>query len=242
MKTHSPTSLTLILILSLVLCASALQAQTVTVKLLNLSEAPLGPLLVATHPSGLSPLFNPSKAPSAALRMFSLGAPALLEAEARDLADGHPLVRFGSTAGPGPGETATVEIAAPSNHSRSLVRISLAVPLAPLGFAGLHGLSVGPESRHDVLAWEADGTLLAHRSLPSPIARAWIRYNFNRRVRRQGQPSVTQPQLTAAQQADRDACLQGSPTCIWRPQGAGGFCSDCLPPLRPNAARTYCVE
>ena len=239
MKTHSPTSLTLIL--SLVLCVSALQAQTVTVKLLNLSEAPLGQLLVATHPSGISPLFNPSAEPSAALRMFALGTPALLEAEARDLADGHHLVRFGSTAGPGPGETVTVEIAAPSNHRRSLVRVSLAASLAPLGFAGLHNLPAGPESRHDVLAWEADGTLLAHRSLPSPIARAWIRYNFTS-PRRQGQPSVTQPQLTAAQQADRDACLQGSPTCIWRPQGAGGFCSDCLPPLRPNAGRTYCVE
>ena len=72
-----------------------MQAQTVTVKPLNPFDAPPGSLLVATHSSGLSPLFNPAAAPSADLQMFSLGTPALLEAEARDLAAGHPHVRFG---------------------------------------------------------------------------------------------------------------------------------------------------
>ena len=238
MKTHSTPSLSLILLILIsALCASALQAQSVTVQPLNLSDAPPGPLLVATHPSGLSPLFNPAAAPSADLQMFSLGTPALLEAEARDLAAGHPHVRFGSTAGPGPGQSVTAEIPVTPCHRR----VSLAAPLAPSGFAGFHNLPAlpGAAARYDELAWEAAGIPLARRSPSSPIARAWIRYHRPpaRHVLR-----AAPPQLTQLQAAGRAACLQDSATCIRRLEGGQGLCADCLPPLRPNAARTHCVE
>ena len=208
-------------------------------RLLNLSDAPFGPMLVATHPGTLPPLFDPAAAPSPALQLLSEGASSLLESEARDLARRRSHVRFGAVDGPGPGESVNVEIAATSYHRN----VSLVASLPGGGFAGFHRLR--PSSgwgyqRYDVLGWEAAGTVLVHRSRPSPIARAWVRYDGPRpahALRRDPGPS-----LTALQQLERAACLADSATCIWRLEGGRGYCGDCLPPLRPNAARTYCVE
>lgn len=235
MKLRIPTLL--LLLLALLLPALPLPAQSISVRLLNLSDAPLGPVLVATHPGTLSPLFDPSDPPAPALRLFSDGAASMLESEARELARRHPHVRFGVVDGPGPGETVTVEIAATSYHRN----VSLAAWLPPSGFAGFHALPAFPglgSQRHDVPAWEAAGTVLVHRSRPSPIARAWILY---RRPEPRGRSSPA-PSLTPEQARERAACLEGSATCIWRLEGGRGYCSDCLPPLRPNAARTRCVE
>ena len=61
-----------------------------------------------------------------------------------------------------------------------------------------------------------------------------------------GPPSVLRrdpgPSLTPLQQLERAACLEGSATCIWRLENGRGYCGDCLPPLKPNAARTHCVR
>lgn len=234
--TSKPRS-TALLILALALLAAPASAQSVTVRLLNLSDRPMGRVLVATHPAALSPLFDPSDPPSAALRLFSQGSASELEAEAREIAGRHPRVRFGAVDGPAPGESVTVEIAATSYHRTASLAASLASGFA--GFSALPAPRQWPSLRHDVLAWEAAGTVLAHRSLPSPVARAWIRYH---RPPSRRALSAALPQLTPRQAAERADCLRDSATCVWRLEGGRGLCADCLPPLRPSAARTHCVD
>ncbi|MDE0109913.1 MAG: hypothetical protein OXN96_19075 [Bryobacterales bacterium] len=238
MKHRFLASRTCLLLACLLLaaCAPPADAQVIAVRLLNLSDAPFGPVLVATHPYSLSPLFDPSEAPSPALRLLSEGAGSALEAEARDVARRTADIQFGVIDGPGPGETASFVMPASSYHRN----ISLVSPIAGGGFAGFHALRAANELislQRDVTAWEAAETVMVHRSRPSPIARAWLLWSRPGAGRTAQEPS----RLTPGQARERAACLEGSATCIWRLENGRGYCSDCLPPLRPNAARTHCI-
>lgn len=213
--------------------APAVRGQTVSVRLLNMSDEPFGPVLVATHPSHASPLLDPSEPPSEALRQLAGGSEVMLEDELEALAQRHSHVRAGRIAGPAPGQEVRAEIPVTAYHRN----VSLAASLPGGGIVALapRHLSRDGWNRVDLLSWEVGGTAMVHRSRPSPIARAWLRYEPPRRPRR-GLPS-----LTPAQQRERESCLAGSPTCVWRLRNGRGECIDCLPPLRPNAARTHCI-
>lgn len=218
--------------LLLLVAAVAAQAQSISVQLLNMSDTAFGPVLAVTHRGSDAPLFDPAEPPSAGLRQLAAGDHAVLEAQVRDR-----LGRwsgFGTTAGPRPGQAVTFEV-----ELRNVWRtISLAAWLPGGGFVGASGLYAGRgETRAvDLLAWEAADTILVHRSRPSPIARARVRYVPP------PAPDDGLGYLTAAQRQEREACLAESPACIWRLlEGVHGYCSDCLPPLRPNAARTHCI-
>ena len=163
-------------ILAVALAAPPLCAQRISVRLLNMSETPFGPVLVATHPSHQSPLLDPSEAPTEALRQLASGSEVMLEDETRALARGSSHVNFGVIQGPEPGQSVTAEIRVTSYHRN----ISLAAWLPDAGLVGHRSAHVwqrGRDSAHDVLAWEAGETLMVHRSRPSPIARAWLRYD-----------------------------------------------------------------
>ena len=226
-------------LLTVALAAPPLCAQRISVRLLNMSDTTLGPVLVATHPSSQSPLLDPSEAPAESLRQLASGSEVMLEDEIRALARGSSHVNFGVIQGPEPGQSTRAEIRVTSYHRN----ISLAawlpggglVAMAPRHVSGQWGAQ-----RVDLLAWEVGGTVLVHRSRPSPIARVWLRYSSpeprNKYVSPRG------PALTPAQQARRERCLAASPTCVWRLESNGwSVCTDCIPPLRPNAARTHCI-
>ena len=221
-------------LLLLALFAAALPAQTVVVKLLNLSDAPFGPVLVATHPTSLSPLFDPAAPPTPALQLLSEGSHSLLESAARSLSQRDPDVSFGMFDGPAPGETAVIEIPAISYYRN----VSLASPLQPAGFAGFRAAAApggGGYRIRDVLAWEAAETVMVHRARPSPIARAWIRY-------RKAVIESGLPYLTPQQRLERERCVANSATCFWRLEAGHGICGDCLPPLRPDANHWHCIH
>ena len=231
-------ALTAAAILTVALAAPPLCAQRIEVRVLNMSETPFGPVLVATHPSSLSPLLDPAEAPAEALRQLAGGSEVMLESEAGALARGSSHVNFGVIQGPEPGRSTRAEIRVTSYHRN----VSLAASLPGGGLVAMaprHVSGQGGPRRVDLLAWEVGGTVLVHRSRPSPVARAWLRYKGpDRRAGRRSVPS----NLTPAQAADREACLAGSATCIWRLERGTGHCGDCIPPLRPNAARTHCIE
>ena len=216
--------------------APALDAQRISVRLLNMSDTTLGPVLVATHPASRPPLLDPSKAPTEALRQLAGGSEVMLEDETRALARRSPHINFGVMQGPGPGETARAEIRVKPYHRN----VSLAASLPGGGVVALAPRHLRLGIRADLPAWEVGDTVMVHRSRPSPIARVWLQYRDPRPYGRLA--PVSSPSLTPAQQAERERCLAGSATCIWRLERGAGLCSDCIPPLRPNAQRTHCVE
>ena len=230
-----PLFLIAAILLAALPAAPALDAQRVRVRLLNMSDEPFGPVLVATHPSRLSPLLDPSEAPTEALRLLAEGSEALLGDELEDLARRDSHVNAGRLAGPGPGQSVSAEIGVTPYHRN----ISLAAPLPGGGLAALAPRHVSRDGwfRVDLPAWEVGDTASVHRSRPSPIARAWLRYESPSRRSR-----GSLPQLTPAQAAEREACLGVSSSCVWRLRNGRGECIDCVPPLRPNAARTHCVD
>ena len=231
-------------ILAVALAAPPLCAQRISVRLLNMSDAPFGPVLVATHPSGRSPLFDPSEAPTEALRQLASGSEVMLEDEAGALASRKAHVSFGVIQGPEPGQEVRAEIRVKPYHRN----VSLAAWLPGGGLAALASSHISRQrgsNRVDLLAWEVGDTVLVHRSRPSPIARAWLRYHSPERRderRRKERESPPGPELTESQRLGRERCLANSPTCVWRLEGDWSVCSDCIPPLRPNAARTHCIE
>ena len=229
-------------LLTVALAAPPLCAQRISVRLLNMSDTTLGPVLVATHPSSQSPLLDPSEAPTEALRQLASGSEVMLEDETRALARRRPHVNFGVIQGPEPGQSTAAEIRVTSYHRN----ISLAAWLPGGGLVAMAPRRVsgqwGPQ-RVDLPAWEVGDTVLVHRSRPSPIARAWVQYERPVSPAAEGarERRAASASLTPAQQARRERCLAGSPTCVWRLEGDWSVCSDCIPPLRPNAARTHCI-
>ena len=240
MNNRTSTSLFLVaaILLATLTAAPALDAQRIHVRLLNMSDAPFGPVLVATHPSSQSPLLDPSEAPSESLRSMAGGSEVMLEDELEELERRHSHVRAGRLPGPEPGQAVSAEIRVTSYHRN----ISLAASLPGGGVAALaprHVHGVG-RFRVDLLAWEVGDTVLVHRARPSPIARAWLQYKRPSRTSRASHRAS--PSLTPAQQAEREQCLGAAPHCVWRLEGGAGVCIACISPLRPNAARTHCVE
>ena len=217
----------------LILLSARGNAQSISVQLLNMSDTQFGDVLAVTNPFPFNILFDPARPPSDELRQLAAGDHAALYAATRTRL--RSWSGYGTVDGPAPGQTVTFEVDMPALWGRS---ISLAASLPGGGFVGAskaYTTSTGV-AIVDLLAWEAADTILVHRSRPSPLARAWLRY-----VKPPG-PVYDLPYMTAAQRQERESCLADSPTCIWRLEDGRGYCSDCVPPLRPNAARTHCVR
>jgi len=234
---------TLISFLMALLATPAAQAQRIQLRLLNMSDIPFGPVVVATHPATLSPLMNASEAPSPSLRTFaSSGDAGVLLERARRLGGyvhrlgflSHAHVQAGRIPDVPPGQAVTAEIPVAAHYRN----VSLAGRLGPGAIVGFGATHVPGETgvRTDVLAWEVGDRLIVHRTVNSPVARVWLRYLRPRA------PLAGLPALTAAQARERSECLAASPTCVWRLERGAGLCADCVPPLRPNAARTHCVD
>ena len=228
-------TITLTAVVLALLASSLAQAQRIQLRLLNISDAPFGPAVVATHPGTMSPLLNPARPPSPELRLLARdGLEAPLASSVRMLADSHPYIHAGVIPAAQPGQVVVAEIPAAAHHRN----LSLAAASADGGVVGIGGAHV-PDLwgvRIDALLWDAGDTLHVHRGRPSPAARVWLSYLRPRK------PLAGLPELSTAQAQERNACLAQSPTCVWRLDRGAGLCANCVPPLRPNAARTHCVD